>query len=264
MKHLRELFDRTVFLKRLLLFAVTVAAALLIYRLTINIFSQSTVLGLLAAWFAVAYLLLPRMHRILTKLYLPDYFIGRARTGEGILGDPINLAYNGSLVDLKKAMKQSGWIEADELNWRSTRKMITSTLRGRSYPNAPVSSLFLFGNKQAVAFQQEVGGSTKERHHVRFWKCPKGWKLPGGFQADYLGAATYDTSVGLSLYTFQITHKIEENTDIERDFVINTLKKHNPVVRVKVVKDYSSGYHHRNGGGDTIKTDGALPFIVIQ
>ena len=46
----------------------------------------------LVFWVLVAYLALPRIHRILTAIYLPDYFIGRARTADGLLGDPVNLA----------------------------------------------------------------------------------------------------------------------------------------------------------------------------
>ena len=45
--------------------------------------------------------------------------------------------------------------------------------------------------------------------------------LPGGYAADWLAAGTYDRAVGFSLFTFQITHKIEANTDIERDFVVS-------------------------------------------
>lgn len=47
-------------------------------------------------WVLVAYLALPRIHRILTAIYLPDYFIGRARTADGLLGDPVNLALRGA------------------------------------------------------------------------------------------------------------------------------------------------------------------------
>ncbi|MFD0758198.1 hypothetical protein [Arthrobacter ulcerisalmonis] len=46
-------------------------------------------------WAALAYLVLPRLHRILTRIYLPDYFIGRSRTSDGLLGDPVNVAFRG-------------------------------------------------------------------------------------------------------------------------------------------------------------------------
>ena len=50
----------------------------------------------------------------------------------------------------------------------------------RSYPEAPVSPLTLFGRVQDFAYQQEVDGNPAQRHHVRFWRCPDGWLLPGG------------------------------------------------------------------------------------
>lgn len=174
-------------------------------------------------WFVVAYLGLPRLHRILSYIYSPDYFIGRTRTTDGILGDPVNLAFRGSESQLHAAMKAAGWVCADEITAKSTWKMIISTLRRKSYLNAPVSTAFLFGRRQDFAYQQEVDGSPSQRHHVRFWHCPKGWFLPGGHKVDWLASGTYDKSIGLSLFTLQVTHKIDENTDIERDYIIDSV-----------------------------------------
>ena len=50
---------------------------------------------LVVFWVLLTYLLLPRLHRILTRIYVPGYFIGRAHTSDGLLGDPINLAFLG-------------------------------------------------------------------------------------------------------------------------------------------------------------------------
>jgi hypothetical protein len=35
-------------------------------------------------WVLLTHLLLPRLHRILTRIYLPGYFIGRAHTSDGL------------------------------------------------------------------------------------------------------------------------------------------------------------------------------------
>ena len=88
--------------------------------------------------------------------------------------------------------------------------------------------------------------------------------LPGGYAVDWLAAGTYDKSVGLSLFTLQVTHKIEENTDIERDYIVETVKAATPQVEVEVIKNFSTGYHSRNGGGDLIITDGDLPIIDVS
>jgi hypothetical protein len=161
-------------------------------------------------------------------------------------------------------MTRAGWTRADDLSMSSGMRILTSTLRRRSYNEAPVSPLNLFDRQQDFAYQQEVAGSPSKRHHVRFWRCPEGWMLPGGYAVDWLAAGTYDKSVGLSLFTLQVTHKIEENTDIERDYIVQTVSAATPEVDVDVIENFSTGYHSRNGGGDLIITDGNLPIIDVR
>ncbi len=215
-------------------------------------------------WLLLTYLLLPRLHRILTQVYVPGYFIGRARTSDGLLGDPVNLALLGHEAQIHAAMNRGGWTRADDLSLRTGFRIVRSTLSRRSYHEAPVSPLTLFDRQQDFAYQQEVAGSPSKRHHVRFWRCPEGWMLPGGYSVDWLAAGTYDKSVGLSLFTLQVTHKIEENTDIERDYIVETVQAGSPEIMVEVIEDFSTGYHSRNGGGDLIITDGDLPVIDVR
>ncbi|BCW65097.1 LssY C-terminal domain-containing protein [Arthrobacter sp. StoSoilB22] len=212
-------------------------------------------------WAFLAYLLLPRLHRILTTIYVPGYFIGRARTSDGLLGDPVNVALLGDEPQLHAIMRAAGWTQADQVTLKSSRRIISSTIFRRSYSEAPVSPLYLFDRQQDFAYQQEVDNNPGKRHHVRFWRCPEGWLLPGGHKVDWLAAGTYDRSVGFSLFTLQITHKIEQNTDVERDHIISSVTAADPRVTVQVIEDFSTGYHSRNGGGDSISTDGDLPIV---
>lgn len=223
--------------------------------------------GILVAivfWVLLAYLVLPRLHRILTTIYVPDYFIGRTRTSDGLLGDPVNLGFMGSGEQIEAALATAGWTKADPVTLGSSWRIVTSTLTRRSYDEAPVSPLFLFGHPQDFAYQQEVDGNPAQRHHVRFWKCPDGWLLPGGRRVDWLAAGTFDTAVGLSLFTLQITHRIDANTDIERDHIVTTLRGADDRVQVDVIEDFATGYHARNGGGDSIRTDGDLPIVDVR
>jgi len=215
-------------------------------------------------WALLAYLLLPRLHSILTRIYVPNYFIGRARTSDGLLGDPINLALLGSQAQLESVMAEAGWTRADPVTVASSWRIVTSTLLRRSYDEAPVSPLLLFERQQDLAYQQEVRGNPAKRHHVRFWKCPPDWYLPGGAPAEWLGAATFDRSVGLSLFTLQVTHRIDADTDIERDHVVKSIESSDDAVAVSAIRDFSTGYHARNGGGDSIITDGDLPVVDLR
>ena len=218
----------------------------------------------LVYWIVLAYLVLPRLHRILTRIYVPGYFIGRARTSDGLLGDPINIALLGSEAQLHAVMRDAGWTRADDLSFSTGIRIVRSTLARRSYPAAPVSPLLLFDRQQDFAYQQQVAGTPGKRHHVRFWRCPDGWMLPGGIAARWLAAGTYDRSVGLSLFTLQVTHKINPDTDTERDHVVSSIQRADAAVAVTTIKDFSTGYHARNGGGDEIVTDGDLPIVDLR
>jgi hypothetical protein len=218
----------------------------------------------LVLWLVVAYLLLPRIHTIMSSIYLPDYFIGRARLSDGLLGDPVNIVFRGSKRQLQTAMVRAGWTRADELGFRSGLRIVTSTLRRRSYATAPVSPAFLFGRMQDFTYQQEVDASPARRHHVRFWRASQGWRLPGGAAVDWIGSSSYDRRVGLSLFTLQVTHKIATDTDAERDHIVRTLVAANPEAEVVVIRHFSSGYHSHTGGGDAIETDGDLPVVGLS
>jgi len=218
----------------------------------------------LAIWLFSAYLIAPKINRFISKHYLPNYFIGRSVTTDGLLGDPVNIAVTGSEENIKTLFLEAGWYLADDLNFKSSAKITMASLFRKTYPTAPVSSLYLFNNKQSFAFEKEINNNPRKRHHVRIWKTPINWYLPGGYKADWLCAATYDQKIGVSLYSGQITHKILANIDQERDFVLKTFAESSVLYQLNVVNNFTTGYHSKNGGGDKIYTDGALPFIDLN
>ena len=247
-----------------LLVLVSIALGVYYYLLSDIITGKSHVVAFVVLWLFSAYIVLPRIYRWLSELFLPNYFIGRTQASDGLLGDPINLALYGDEGQLVQAMKAAGWTQAQNISLASSLRMVYAAILGKNYPDAPVSSLFLFNKRQYFAFEKDVGGNPRKRHHVRFWKTPEKWWLPGGYRADWLAAATYDEHVSLSLFTGQITHKIDSNIDGERNFVLQTLQDAHGVQKVQTVEHFTSSYHSRNGGGDSIHTDGALPFITLH
>jgi hypothetical protein len=161
-------------------------------------------------------------------------------------------------------MRAAGWVRADDVTLASSVRIVRTTLSRRSYPEAPVSPLYLFQRQQDFAYQQEVQGNPSQRHHVRFWRCPPGWRLPGGYAVDWVAAGTYDRSVGLSLMTLQVTHRIAKHIDVERDHIVETLTDADARVAVRPIRHFASGYHARNGGGDQMVTDGDLPVLDLR
>ena len=50
--------------------------------------------------------------------------------------------------------------------------------------------------------------------------------------------------VGLSLLTLQVTHKIDKDTDIERDHIVNTLLEANPEAKLTVIRNFSTDHSY--------------------
>lgn len=262
-----RLTERTIgIVIRLARFAGVIALFALIYKVLFDQFFDGSkeIIPLLLLWVMTSYIVLPRVHRFLTTYYLPSYFVGRIRSPSGLLSDPVNIAILGDKRALHETMQSAGWSKADELNLKNILKTIKASLFSKSYKNAPVGNMYLFNRKQDFAYEIEVGGSPDSRHHIRFWKTPKKWYMPGGHSADWVAAATFDTKVGIKIATGQLDHFIHEDIDVERDFVVDSLKKTGQVSRVEVVKHFTSAFHDRNNGGDRIKTDGSLPFIYLK
>jgi hypothetical protein len=82
-------------------------------------------------------------------------------------------------------------------------------------------------------------------------------------RALWLGAATFDTKVGLSHTTGAITHHISPDVDGERDKILADLRQVGALRDVYSVDGFQTTLTGENGGGDPYRTDGNLGVGVI-
>ncbi|MGA2063259.1 MAG: LssY C-terminal domain-containing protein [Thermoguttaceae bacterium] len=217
---------------------------------------------ILAIWFLAAYFLIPTIWRGLVRRHPALEDAPRVtHTASGISGDPLNIALVGSKEDLVAAMLAAKWYPADALTLKNCLRIAADTVFRRSYEDAPVSNLFLWGHKEDLAFEQPVGGNPKQRHHVRFWRAEK---VDEDNRPLWMGAVTFDKSVGFSHTTGQITHHIDANIDAERDRLIDDLGKAGLLTTVYGVDDFQEKLKGHNGGGDPYYTDGRLAVGVLR
>lgn len=207
-----------------------------IFRITDN--RLPWILAVAVTYGVAAYVVLPRVIRlglrVVQRTRVPEY----TTAGDGLPGDPVNLALIGTLAELRAAFAALGWTEADRLGLASSWRMAVAFLLNRSYPSAPFSTLYLFGRRQDIGFQKAIDGSPRKRHHVRFWSLnlsrvestlgtPAFWlktdRPPDDQPALWVGAATRDTGFSLTWLSFQITHATAADTNAERDLIIADL-----------------------------------------
>ncbi len=184
----------------------------------------------------------------------------RAFTSAGIPGDPLNIGFVGPEDVLHKKMLAAGWYPADPITFSSSLRIAKASVIHMPYPDAPVSDLFVNGRKQFYAFEQATGGDPSRRHHVRFWLAPVTDAID---RPMWIGAATYDSGVGLSHTTGQITHHIGADVDKERDKLIADLQRTGNI-DLKWIDPFQKEREGRNGGGDRFVTDGKLAVFSEQ
>jgi hypothetical protein len=216
---------------------------------------------ILLIYLAVAYLVMPSLWRHYARRHPSvENVPGITHTKSGIPGDPVNVELIGTRAELMGIMKSARWHLADPLSLRSDLKIAEASVLKRSDPDAPVSSLYLFGRKEDLAFEQQVGDNPRHRHHVRFWQTDK---LDNG-RPIWLGSAVYDQHVGLSKTTGQITHVTAPDVDAERDYLFQCLERTGGLEQRYAVPNFHQVRQGKNGGGDPWYTDGQLFVGVIR
>jgi hypothetical protein len=217
--------------------------------------------GLLLAYMAVAYLILPAAWKHYEHRHpAMDDVPGITQTGDSTPGDPINVSLIGTKADLVKIMIAAKWSPADTLSLKSSLEIAVDAVFKRPDPNAPVSNLYLFGRKEDLAFEQEVGPDPRHRHHVRFWQSAK---VDTDGRPVWVGSAVYDERVGLSRTTGQVTHVTAPDVDAERDYLFRDLQQTGDLAERYFVDNFHKTHEGRNGGGDPWRTDGRLEVGVI-
>jgi len=191
-----------------------------------------------------AYIVLPRAIRVGLKILQRKRVPSYTTTGDGLPGDPVNVALIGTLRQLRAAFAAIGWSEADRLSLASSWGMIRAFVFKSPYPNAPFSTLYLFGRGQDIGFQKAIDNSPRKRHHIRFWalsqtRARDTWgaadfwlntKRPSDHErALWVGAGTRDTGLSLTRLTFQITHATDSDTNAERDYIVGELRKNRSI-----------------------------------
>lgn len=209
--------------------------------------------GAVLVYFLVTYLLIPQVIRLVLSVK-PHSLTEITRARHGLPADPINVVLVGSASEIETAFAAAGWYIAEPLNVRTGTKMAMAFVWKSSYPNAPFSSLYLFGRKQDLGFEQPIGQSPRQRHHIRLWSAQTNTKNESN--NIWVGAATEDTGFGLSRLTYQISHREDKNIDEERDYIVQSFVSTGLVKKIEY-------FFPEKISQNKYQTDGRVAYITL-
>ncbi|MGB8660519.1 MAG: LssY C-terminal domain-containing protein [Candidatus Acidiferrum sp.] len=168
-------------------------------------------------------------------------------------GDMVNFLILGSQDEMEKLFTTAGWVQVDANVKETLVHGLLESISKESYLTMPMSPLYLFGHPQDYGWAHaEPISVVASRNHLRIWKAP--FQVNG--RTLWVGAATHDVGFERDQRNNGLTHKIDPNIDLERDYVEKTLISTGLVAEVTHVlpanptqeaKTATGGGFHSNG-----------------
>jgi hypothetical protein len=180
---------------------------------------------------------------------------------QGNPGDMVNFLIIGSEDAMQRVFTTAGWVKVDADVKGTVLHGILGSLSKESYLTMPMSELYLFGRPQDYGWARaEPISVVRSRNHLRIWEAP--FQVLG--QTLWVGAATHDIGFERDEHNNGITHKIDPDIDLERDYVEKTLSSTGLVTNIihflpenplKEAKTATGGTFHSNGQVLILKLD---------
>ena len=177
----------------------------------------------------------------------------RVADKDGHPGDMVNFLILGSEPAMQRVFTAAGWVKVDADVEDAILHGVLESISKQSYVTMPMSQLYLFGRPQDYGWAHaEPINVVKTRNHLRIWKAP--FQVNG--ETLWVGAATHDIGLERDQRNNGITHKIDPDIDLERDYVEKTLSSSGLVAEIayflpddplKEAKTATGGSFHSNG-----------------
>jgi hypothetical protein len=172
---------------------------------------------------------------------------------DGNAGDMVNFLILGDEDQMRKVFTNAGWVKVDSSVQETVLAGFIASMSKESYLTMPMSQLYLFGRPQDYGWAHaEPITVVASRNHLRIWKAP--FTVKG--QMLWVGAATHDIGFEKDQRNNKLTHKIDPDIDLEREYVQKTLSSTGLVAEVthflpkqpmQEARTATGGSFHSNG-----------------
>src|SRR5713226_7563950 len=176
-------------------------------------------------------------------------------------GDMVNFLILGSEDAMQKVFTAAGWVKVDADVRGTVLRGILESISKESYLTMPMSPLYLFGRSQDYGWAHaEPIKVVASRNHLRIWKA--------SFQVDaqtlWVGAATHDIGFERDERNNGVTHKIDPDIDLERDYVEKTLTSTGLVTEITHFLPDKPMKEARTATGGSFHSDGHVLILKLN
>jgi len=182
----------------------------------------------------------------------------RVASKQGSLGGVVNLVLIGNPQEIRAAFEKAGWTHAEEERGTPLWKTLQAVIVGKGYDAAPMSTLYVYGRPQDMAFEKMLN-TFAMRHHLRVWKAPV--KSPQGRDV-WLVAADHDN--GVDIHPGVISHATDPHVDAEREKVGADLGMTGFVTAEELLTPPNPLHSGQTATGGDWETDGRVLVIDLK
>lgn len=200
----------------------------------------------------------------LQQALTPALFAGlpqRVVDAQGDPGDLVNFALLGTQAQVMRAFAGAGWVQVDKTNNEAMLHGLLATLSKQEYVSVPMSVLFLFGRPQDFSYARADQFTVAlVRHHLRLWSAGR---TVGG-QPLWIGSATHDNGLERDQRDNGVTHRIDPDIDVERDFIRQSFTTSGGAVEAAYVTPASPIHEAHTATGGSFTTDGRILVMLVR
>jgi len=176
-------------------------------------------------------------------------------------GDMVNFLLIGSEDAMQKVFTAAGWVKVDADVRGTVLRGIIGSISKESYLTMPMSPLYLFGRSQDYGWAHaEPIKVVASRNHLRIWKAP--FDVDG--QTLWIGAATHDVGFDRDQRNDGITHKIDPDIDLEREYVEKTLTATGLIAEVAHALPANPLKEAKTATGGSFHSDGRVLILKLN
>jgi hypothetical protein len=175
-------------------------------------------------------------------------------------GDRVNFIVVGSENQVKNALANAGWVTVDRSTKDAVFRGILASVSKQAYVTVPMSELMMFGRGQDYGYAQgDPIRVIAARHHFRIWKAA----FTVGGQTVWVGAGTHDVGFDKDQRNGKLTHKIDPDTDKERDYIARSLTESGQVIGNEYMTMTDPVKEAKTAHGQPFRSDGRTAIIYF-
>jgi hypothetical protein len=180
---------------------------------------------------------------------------------QGNPGDMVNFLVLGDEAQMKQVFTSAGWVTVDASVESTILAGAIASFSKESYLTMPMSPLYLFGRHQDYGWAHaEPITVVASRNHLRIWRAP--FTVDG--RMAWIGAATHDIGFERDQRNNGLTHKIDPNIDLEREYVDKTLSGTGYVAEVMHFTPTNPMTEAHTATGGSFYSDGRVLILKLS